>query len=73
MPLPSELLREVCVVIQNTGYIGDAESYVQEFYGKSFDELNICEAELIIRTLKDKPGCLYEGNPEDLKPKADDE
>ncbi len=58
--LSLELLGEVCSVIQDLGYLGSAEEYVQEFYGKPFQELSQCEAEMIIRNLKDKPGCLFE-------------
>jgi len=56
-------LQEVCVVIQDTGYLGSAEDYVREFYGKAFNELTTCEAEIIIRQLGNKPGCLAEPQP----------
>ncbi len=64
--LPFELLCEVCSIIQDTGYIGSAESYIKEFYGKDFSQLTACEAEMIVRQLGNKPGCLYEGDPKDL-------
>lgn len=57
--LPFKLMAEVCSVIQDTGYVGSAEEYVQTFYGKPFVDLTICEAEMIIRNLKDKEGCLF--------------
>ena len=66
--LSLELKAEVCSVILDTGFISSAEDYVKQFYGKSFDELTVCEAEMIVRTLSTKPGCLYEGNPKDLEP-----
>ena len=66
--LSFKLKSEVCIVIQDTGYIGSAEDYVKEFHGKLFDELTVCEAEIIVRTLSDKPGCLYEGDPKRLMP-----
>jgi len=56
--LSSELLAEVCSVIQDTGFVGSAEAYVKQFYGKTFAELTVNEAEMIVRTLKNKPGCL---------------
>jgi hypothetical protein len=59
--IPSSLMYEVCSVIMDTGYIGSAEDYVKEFYNKDFSELTVCEAEMIVRTLGSKPGCLYEG------------
>jgi len=58
--LPFDLLGKVCSVIQDTGFVGSAEEYVKQFYGKEFSELTICEAEMIVRTLADKPGCLSE-------------
>lgn len=66
--LPFNLLCQVCSVIQDTGFIGSAEDYVKEFYGKPFADLTVCEAEMIVRQLGTKPGCLYEGDPKDLKP-----
>jgi hypothetical protein len=66
--LPFNLLSQVCSVIQDTGFIGSAEDYVKQFYGKPFAELTVCEAEMIVRTLGNEPGCLYEGNPKDLMP-----
>jgi len=65
--LPFELFREVCSVILDTGYAGSAEEYVQEFYGKPFAELTVCEAEMIVRTLGNKPGCLKEEGMQDGK------
>jgi len=57
--LPFDLLGKVCSVIQDTGYLGSAEDYVKQFYGKEFSELTVCEAEMIVRNLSDKPGCLH--------------
>lgn len=73
--LPFKLLGQVCSVIQNTGFIGNAEDYVRQFYGKGFEELTVNEAEMIVRQLGGKPGCLYEGGPKDLMPtpEAEDE
>lgn len=58
--LPFKLMAEVCSVIQDTGFIGNASDYIQTYYGKSFAELTVCEAEMIVRTLGTKPGCLFE-------------
>ncbi|RPH41486.1 MAG: hypothetical protein EHM87_19575 [Burkholderiales bacterium] len=58
--IPFELKTQVCSVIMDAGYIGSAEDYVKQYYGKSFDELTVCEAEMIVRQLKNKPGCLNE-------------
>lgn len=58
--LPFDLKMEVVVIIQDTGYVGSAEDYVKQFYGKEFLELTVNEAEMLIRNLSDKPGCLYE-------------
>lgn len=58
--LPFNLTMEVCSVIQDTGFIGSAEDYVQKYYGKPFSELTVCEAEMIVRTLSNKKGCLHE-------------
>jgi len=58
--LPFKLLAEVCTVIQDTGFVGNAEEYVKQFYGKEFKDLTVCEAEMIVNMLKDKPGCLSE-------------
>jgi len=58
--LPFDLLGKVCSVIQDTGFVGSAEEYVKQFYGKEFKDLTICEAEMIVRNLSDKPGCLHE-------------
>jgi hypothetical protein len=60
--LPFKLLGEVCTVIQDTGFVGSAEEYVKQFYGKEFKDLTVCEAEMIVNMLKDKPGCLSEDN-----------
>jgi hypothetical protein len=55
----------------DTGYVGSAEEYIKEFYNKEFDELTTCEAEILVRTLENKKGCLFEpltetpGNQED--------
>jgi len=59
MSLPSKLKRQVVDVIMQTGFSGNAEEYIRTFYGKAFDELTICEAEMIIGNLKDKEGCLF--------------
>ena len=66
---------EVCSVIQETGFVGTANEYVKIYYGKSFEELTYVEAELIVRQLGSKPGCLYEGDPKNLEPtpEVDDE
>ena len=69
--LSSDLRAKVCVVIMDTGYVGSAEEYFKEFYNKEFDELTTCEAEILVRTLENKKGCLFEpltetpGNQED--------
>lgn len=60
--LSFNLRAKVCVVIMDTGYVGSAEEYVREYYNKEFDELTTCEAEILIRTLEDKKGCLSEDN-----------
>ncbi len=60
--LSFDLRSKVCVVIMDTGYVGSAEEYVKEFYNKEFDELTTCEAEILIRTLEDKRGCLSEND-----------
>ena len=72
--LPFDLLGQVCSAIQDTGFVGSADGYVQQFYGKSFADLTVCEAEMIVRQLENKPGCLYEGDPKELipVPEADD-
>ena len=62
--LPFELMGKVCSVIQDTGYLGSADDYIKEFYGKPFAELTVCEAEMIVRNLSGKEGCLY-GTKED--------
>lgn len=59
-PLSSELLAEVCSVIQDTGFKGSAEDYVKQFYDKTFAELTVCEAEMIVANLQDKKGCLFD-------------
>ncbi len=56
--LPFELKAEVCSVIIDTGFVGSAEDYTRQYYGKSFEELTQVEAEMIVATLKDKKGCL---------------
>ena len=48
---------DVVDVIIESGYAGCAEEYVKQFYGKTFDELTVCEAEMIIKNLK--PGDLF--------------
>lgn len=58
MIIPPKLSDEVCSVIQDTGFLGSAEQYVRKYYGKSFADLTVCEAEMIVRTLGSKPGCL---------------
>ena len=55
--LPPDLLEKVCIVIMDTGFAGSADEYVQQYYGKPFAELTICEAEMIVRTLSNKQGC----------------
>lgn len=57
--LSFKLKAEVCSAIQDTGFIGSAEEYVRTFHKKEFGELTVCEAEMIVRTLGNKPGCLY--------------
>jgi hypothetical protein len=59
MSLPFDLKAAVCDVIMETGFVTSAEDYIRQFYGKGFDELTVCEAEMIVRNLKDKPGCLF--------------
>ncbi len=71
--LPFKLLGDVCSVIQDTGFVGSAEDYVQQFYGKSFAELTVNEAEMIVRTLGNKPGCLFEGDIKTLEPVAEEQ
>lgn len=56
--IPFNLKMEIVVIIQDTGYLGTAEEYVKQYYGKSFDELNLNEAEMIVANLKKRPGCL---------------
>jgi len=58
--LNSELLREVCCVIMDTGFAGSAEDYVRKYYNKPFAELTVNEAEIIVQTLSNKAGCLRE-------------
>ena len=73
MTLPFKLLGELCSVIQDTGFVGSAEEYIQQFYNKSFEQLNVCEAEMIIMRLKEETGKLFntkEGNY-DIAPKTD--
>ena len=53
-----KLKAEVVSVIQDTGFPGSAEEYVHKYYRKEFDELTVCEAEMIILMFKDKPGIL---------------
>jgi hypothetical protein len=60
MSLTFDQKAEVCSVIMDTGFVGNAEDYVQQFYNKPFDELTTCEAEMLIRTLGNKAGCLHE-------------
>jgi hypothetical protein len=60
--LSFDLRSKVCVVIMDTGYVGSAEEYIKEFYNKEFDELTTCEAEILVRALEDKKGCLSENN-----------
>ena len=71
--IPSDLSNKVCVVIMDTGFIGSADDYVKTYYGKPFSELTVNEAEMIVRTLGNKPGCLYEGDPKDLIPIQEEE
>lgn len=56
--LPQNLLYETVNVILQTGFAGSAEEYVQTYYGKDLKDLTVCEAEMIVRCLKDKDGCL---------------
>ena len=58
--LTPKMIEEVCCVIMETGHGGSADDYVRQFYGKPFVELTACEAEMIIRQLGTKPGCLFE-------------
>ena len=63
--LTPKLIEEVCIVIQETGFLGSAESYVKKFYGKEFVDLTQVEAEMIVNNLQNKKGCLFntpEGN-----------
>jgi len=71
--LSSDLRGKVCIVIMDTGYVGSAEEYVKEFYNKEFDELTTCEAEILVRTLENKRGCLFDSALEDLPPIIDQE
>lgn len=66
--LSFNLLSQVCSAIQDTGFMGSAEDYVRQFYGKAFADLTVCEAEMIVQQLEIKPGCLYEGDPKELTP-----
>ena len=66
--IPFTLKAEVCSVIQDTGFIGNPSEYIKTFYGKAFEELTTVEAEMIVRQLGTKPGCLYEGDPKNLIP-----
>ena len=58
--LTPKMIGEVCCVIMETGWLGNADEYVKQFYGKPFVELTMCEAEMIINTLQNKPGCLVD-------------
>jgi hypothetical protein len=49
---------EVVVILQDTGFLGTAEDYIKQYYGKTFEELNLNEAEMIVANLKEKKGCL---------------
>lgn len=49
---------DVVDAIIESGYAGCAEEYVRERYGKTFNDLTVCEAEMIIKNLK--PGDLFE-------------
>lgn len=69
--LSFDLRAKVCVVIMDTGYVGSAEEYIKEFYNKEFDELTTCEAEILVRTLENKKGCLFEPLPEILDNKEE--
>lgn len=60
MSLPFSLKSQVVSVIMDTGFVGNAEAYVQKYYNKTFDELTVNEAEMIISNLQNKPGCLNE-------------
>ena len=71
--LPFELFTEVCSVIADTGFFGSVEEYIKTYYGKSFAQLTVNEAEVIVRTLSTKKGCLYEGKAEDLIPTPEKE
>jgi hypothetical protein len=57
--LTPKLIEEVCIVIQETGFLGSAEDYIRKFYNKEFIELSVCEAEMLVNSLKDKKGCLF--------------
>lgn len=58
--LATNLRMEVVSTIMDTGFHGTAEEYVQKYYSKTFDELTQCEAELMIKILRKRPGCLNE-------------
>ena len=58
MAIPFNIKMEVVVILQDTGFLGTAEDYVKQFYGKTFEELNLNEAEMIVANLKEKKGCL---------------
>ncbi len=53
---------EAVSVIMDTGYIGSADDYCKEYYGSAFSDLSDEQIKLIIKTLKDKKGCLWKGN-----------
>ena len=57
--IPFKLKQAVVNVIMQTGFLGNAEDYIKQFYGKAFDELTVNEAEMIVRNLSDKEGCLF--------------
>jgi len=65
--LSLELLGEVCSVILDTGFSGSAEDYVKTYYGKPLSELTVNEAEMIVRNLSNKPGCLFDKGDNDGK------
>jgi hypothetical protein len=44
----------------DTGFTGSADEYVQKYHNKPFEELTVCEAEMIVRHLGNRPGCLQE-------------
>jgi len=58
--LSTKLMAEVCSVIMDTGFIGSADDYTKAYYGKPFNELTVCEAEMIVHILGPRPGCLNE-------------